>query len=666
MRALLAAALSLTLAAQARAAFLDLGAGARAPGLGDAFTALADDAYAIHYNPAGLAQLERPELAAAYSRLYLGLSDNSDLGSSQIVYAQPLAHGKEGVLGIGWERFSLSGLYTEQTITASYGRRFWSGDNGAQFMAGVNAKYLTHSFAPGPEATSSCNAGFCGGGPDPVLTGPTSKSVPDADIGFIYRFPRRFQLGLSVLNVTQPNVAFAGTDPLQREINLGLAYKSVWLSLLGELKMVPAATGGTDRDVVVAAERYFPTLDYGQFGLRGSIGFSMNDSNYRQMTVGASYRINELQFDYAYIIPVGGVEGQSGSQRVSLSFRFGAPSGGEEISKELLEQARHLRQGVVASNNPEARPQEVSNPLLADVRRLIEERQYRMAKKALADYAAKKPLTQGLIRLSNRLDLVVDHYAELPEPKDKFDHALVDSLHRFFDGQDRLAMLETSYAFSLKPEDAQLEALLDDMEKTVKIKATRLPADHPRGFIEEMLYQAEYANTRGEMEKVETLLADTLVLDPQNTTALERLGSLRYLAGRLPEAIAAWEAAAKIETRERELVSLREYLRVARSRAGSGAVVAQPPVAPTAPSNIEAATTPPSTANVEPATPSVPAGPAGDPRDIENLYQRGVEHYARGEYLQASAMFLRILQIDPDNEQARKALERIESRRSRQ
>jgi tetratricopeptide (TPR) repeat protein len=44
---------------------------------------------------------------------------------------------------------------------------------------------------------------------------------------------------------------------------------------------------------------------------------------------------------------------------------------------------------------------------------------------------------------------------------------------------------------------------------------------------------------------------------------------------------------------------------------------------------------------------------------VEKLYLKGVEHYARGEYLQASAMFLRILQIDPNNAQARKALDRI-------
>jgi hypothetical protein len=50
-----------------------------------------------------------------------------------------------------------------------------------------------------------------------------------------------------------------------------------------------------------------------------------------------------------------------------------------------------------------------------------------------------------------------------------------------------------------------------------------------------------------------------------------------------------------------------------------------------------------------PAAPPPEAKPAkrGDPRDVEGLYEKGVEHYARGEYLEASAMFLRILQIDP-------------------
>jgi len=180
MRSALVAAL-LLLASSARASFIDLGAGARAPGMGDAFTALADDAYAVHYNPAGLAQLDRPQFSAAYSKLYLGLTDGSDLGSSQLVYAYPLAHGKNGVLGFGWDRFSLSGLYTEQTLTASYGRRFWSSDSGAQFLAGLNLKYLSHSFTTPAEASNAFDNGQAQGQADPLLSGKNSVSVPDED-----------------------------------------------------------------------------------------------------------------------------------------------------------------------------------------------------------------------------------------------------------------------------------------------------------------------------------------------------------------------------------------------------------------------------------------------------------------------------------------------------
>jgi long-subunit fatty acid transport protein len=72
---------ALLAAAPARAAYEDLGIGARAPGMGNAFTALADDVHAVHYNPAGLSHLDRGQLSTSYSKLYMGLSDGSNLGA---------------------------------------------------------------------------------------------------------------------------------------------------------------------------------------------------------------------------------------------------------------------------------------------------------------------------------------------------------------------------------------------------------------------------------------------------------------------------------------------------------------------------------------------------------------------------------------------------------
>ena len=51
------------IAEQSRTAFTIQGAGARATGTGGAFIAVADDATAVSYNPAGLAQLLRPEVS---------------------------------------------------------------------------------------------------------------------------------------------------------------------------------------------------------------------------------------------------------------------------------------------------------------------------------------------------------------------------------------------------------------------------------------------------------------------------------------------------------------------------------------------------------------------------------------------------------------------------
>ncbi|MEK7388947.1 MAG: hypothetical protein AAB036_04550 [Elusimicrobiota bacterium] len=683
MRLIIALALAMLAPQSTRAAFDDLGVGARAPGMGDAFIALADDAYAPYYNPAGLAQIDRSQLSVAYSRLYVGLGDGSDIGSSQMYWALPISRGRKNrTFGFGLNRLSLSGAYVEQTLTGAYGFKLWERESGSQLLTGLAAKYLTRSFSAPSEAENACAGLSCNQGVDPVLSGAKSASAIDADLGFLYRFPKHLQIGLAVQHVMAPNVAFSGSDKLERGINLGVAYKSLWMSLMGEVRTKKTAAGGSGRDYVVAAERYYPTLDYGQFGLRGSVGIGSDD--WRQLTIGASYRINKIQTDYAYLLPFGAVKGNSGTHRISLTFHFGAPTGEQEISRELLEQAKRLREhgpeyGYEYSE--ELKPQDLSDPRLANVRNLIEQRKYRLAQQAMSEFAQNQVLSPPLLRLSNRLTLAAYFFAELPEPKDKYETNIVAALRSFLYGEDRLSMLQASYALSMKPEDSRTSHFVDDLEKAVGIKPDRLPPDHPRSFIDELLYRVEFSHTRGDYGRVETQLKDVLVLEPENATALERLGSLRYLNKRYLEANQAWEAALKIETREREILSLKEYLKrsndILSGKMLPGNVSPLEPEA-TETKEIEAKeTSSPAAKSPARATPKVepetrqpapraaapqPRALSGDARDVQAIYQKGVEHYARGEYLQASAMFLQILQIDPNNEPARKALERIGNR----
>ena len=74
-------------------AFLKLGAGARAAGMGDAYVAVADDATAGYWNPAGLAQVEGKQGTFMFLR---PMAEVEDLAMSYIGIAIPSTYGKFG------------------------------------------------------------------------------------------------------------------------------------------------------------------------------------------------------------------------------------------------------------------------------------------------------------------------------------------------------------------------------------------------------------------------------------------------------------------------------------------------------------------------------------------------------------------------------------------
>ncbi|MDD5657552.1 MAG: type IX secretion system membrane protein PorP/SprF [Elusimicrobia bacterium] len=661
-------------AAPARAAFEDQGAGARAPGMGDAFTALADDAYAAYYNPAGLAQLDRPQLGTAYSRLFWGLSDGTDLSLMDLAYAYPLRNGRQGTLAAGIQRFSAKSFYSEQTLRLSYGRQLWLGESGNRLLGGLSAKRLSHSFGTPPEAANPCDDGLCtGSDPDPVLSGKTSKSSYDADFGLLYQFKRRWRLGLAVQHIMQPDVGFVGPDKLPMSIRMGAAWRSLWMSLIGEIRQEKSAAGDTIRDYTMAAERYFPTLSAGQFGIRGALTAGAQD--YKRIATGLSYRINKMQIDYSFQIPLGSVQGTAGTHRVALLWHFGAPAPEEEITQQLLDQARQLREGAGPSYGyeyaAELRPQNLEDPAMAEVRRLIEARSYRLAHEALTRLIFGQMPTPSLVRLSNRLQLVAQYYPDLSGPRERWETSVVSALYDFLRGSDRKAVLKASYAFSLNRNDDKFAHFLSDMEKAVGIKAERLPAEHPRGFVDEMLVRAEAANSRHETTTVDLILRDLLDLEDNNSMTMEKVGSMHFILGRYQDAVDIWTKALASEKTPAEVESLQYHINLARQRLGTEPAAAAPAPAEAAPKPAETAPAAPAMA-APPAAARPAAAPAPQPvrqvrkagsaDDIPRLYQKGVEHYARGEYLQATAMFMRILQIDPENGPARKALERLQKR----
>ncbi|PIR15262.1 MAG: hypothetical protein COV48_15350, partial [Elusimicrobia bacterium CG11_big_fil_rev_8_21_14_0_20_64_6] len=120
------------------ASFLDIGVSARALGMGGAYTALADDANAIYWNPAGLARLDKREFTASHAEMFE--STRLDF----LAYAQPtsqgtfaagltyLSQGKiEGRDGLG--RPTAGYDASDAALSLGYARKLDAADLGATF-----------------------------------------------------------------------------------------------------------------------------------------------------------------------------------------------------------------------------------------------------------------------------------------------------------------------------------------------------------------------------------------------------------------------------------------------------------------------------------------------------------------------------------------------------
>ena len=82
--------------------FLEIGAGARAVGMGGAFTAVADDPSAFYWNPSGLGYIEGLKFSGMYADLWGGLANYSVAG---VVAAVPGA-----VIGVNWIRLGVENI----------------------------------------------------------------------------------------------------------------------------------------------------------------------------------------------------------------------------------------------------------------------------------------------------------------------------------------------------------------------------------------------------------------------------------------------------------------------------------------------------------------------------------------------------------------------------
>jgi hypothetical protein len=294
------------------ASFEELPTGARASGLGNAFTAIADDVYSIYYNPAGLAQLHRSEFTAYYAKLYSGLTDGSSIGRSFVAYAHPTE--KHGTLGLSYLSLSLADLYSESTFGVTYA--YPVKDN---WNLGGSIKFLKKSFGSDTYTQNAVNDdGFSLNAPDPLFAkNGTSKSAASFDIGAQYRISKIYGLGFAILNANTPNMALSDgdTDKVAAIYKTGIARRTKTSAVDAEVSMRKFT--GDEYRMNIGAERWFGS----GFAMRGGLGFGQRQ--YQITSIGFSYRWDAVDVAYALIYPLTGIKGTFGTNQLSLTFRFG-------------------------------------------------------------------------------------------------------------------------------------------------------------------------------------------------------------------------------------------------------------------------------------------------------------------------------------------------------
>lgn len=281
--------------------FMALGVGGRALGMGGAFVAIANDVTSGYYNPAGLANVNYPQLSLMHSEQFGNLV-NYDYGAVVIPYSTDMSFGlsimRLGVDGIPDTRNALYDANSDGIIDikddrldysriTEFSNQDWAfyltfakrqTDN---FYWGVNAKIIKRDLAE----YSATGIGF--------------------DVGAYYVPMKNLFLGANLQDATTTLIAWnTGRNELvSPTLKVGGAYKFVEI-LSGYIMPV------LDLDIRFENRKFASNFNIGPVSLDMHAGFEYNFKNVvsiragyndvKQFTIGAGVKLPKLNIDYSF------------------------------------------------------------------------------------------------------------------------------------------------------------------------------------------------------------------------------------------------------------------------------------------------------------------------------------------------------------------------------
>jgi hypothetical protein len=271
--------------------FLMIAPGARASGMGESFVAVADDATASYWNPAGLGFMRGKELVLMHSKWFPQFAD--DMYYEFLSYS----HYVEGWGGLGGHLIYLT--YGKIPYTTEFGPEIqylfesyeiagalsYGTDVAENICVGVNMKGIYSNLGPGQN----------------VEKGDGKAMSYAVDIGLLYKeMLPKMKLGLVLQNLG-PNIMYIDAEqssPLPRNLKAGVSYQLIRsqynnLMLTAELN---ASLVEEEFRANAGFEYWYSTI----LALRA--GYIYDDyGEIKTPTFGAGLQYSKYRFDFGYI-----------------------------------------------------------------------------------------------------------------------------------------------------------------------------------------------------------------------------------------------------------------------------------------------------------------------------------------------------------------------------
>jgi hypothetical protein len=309
--------------------FLSIGVGGRALGMGGAYVALANDVTAGYYNPAGLAQIDYPEISLMHAEQF-GSLVNYDYAGVAIPYQKDMSFGisimRLGVDGIPDTRNALVDQTTGQIITdinlpsarldyskiTEFSDQDWAfyfsfaKRHSENLYYGASVKLIYRTIAN----YNAYGIGF--------------------DVGSWYTPFKNFSLGANLQDITTTLVAWSTgrNELIAPTAKIGAAYH---IGFLGG-----TITPALDFNVRFEDRQFASEVNLGPVSFDMLAGFEYNFKNIfmirggyndvKQFTIGAGIKLPKLNIDYSFArFSQSALESLPDTHRISLILTLEEP-----------------------------------------------------------------------------------------------------------------------------------------------------------------------------------------------------------------------------------------------------------------------------------------------------------------------------------------------------